>query len=916
MIYNIRVILYLEVSAMKRTLKRVVCCLLSCLMIFASSAAAFAADESVTPVIVVNDMKYNPLVSSDDDSVVFDFTKLELPSYFTKPFTEDIYTVFSAESIKSYVGEDGSFDILAAAMSILGAVNVTADVLDLVAKVTPIYEELSKIVDFKNLKDTDPELIKEFIDKYKDEFTAKKEAFIASVKAIAPNADGTPADDSVTAGYYPKSVDNYSYDDLFELRTSELVTGVSEKVGEENTYLFLYDFRLNPVENAKKFNDFVKNVKNESGADKVNVISEGYGSLITTTYFSEFAAGDVKNFVTVSSEFSGTSIFGDIYSGNLMNNAKSDLNVRTSAMVRYINDYSDNPITFGIGWLVSYILNREWELQSFTYDYSEIVQEYANKYVYGEFADLFKNAPGLWALVPADKYDDSVKFMFGDKSKADSSLIAKLDKFKEIQKNAKDIIIDTKNTGVNVSVVALWDMQLLPVGETCSVQSDGWVDTAYASYGASCIDLNSLSEATEVTQATDNNHDHLSDTFKAQDPRFTIAGIGHFIDASVCALPENTWFIANMKHNTFNSASNSMEFLMWLLTSETERTVWDNASFPQFLKMDRYIGTGGKLNIYDGYDAEPGSYLLGDIDLDGKVTAYDALLAQRIASGELNFEEGSLPLKNADVNGDGEITQEDADLILNISAGLEKDYTSGVDTSIPEKNTEMLRESNASIRTQALFNNANNTLTLNLYLVNPQPDSTANIAVNYNSSLFDFKSVKVKIAKSGDITAGKPENIDGVVTCAYKFPEDIDSEDYDSDNEMLLASYTFNVLGAKDDTSIKAGVTFMTESGEKVYCPSVQNDFKKSDFMLLGDVNGDGNITSFDARYVLRVAAKLEVIPDDLIRIADVNHDGKVTAIDARIILRVAARLQEFDDSDDSGNIIISDSLKIEEIKE
>lgn len=903
---------------MKRTLKRVVCCLLSCLMIFASSAVVFASGESVTPVIVVNDMKYNPLVSSSDDSVVFDFTKLEMPSYFAKPFTDDIYTIFTPENIKSFVGEDGSFDILGAAMSVLDAINITQDVLDLVAKVTPIYEEISKVIDFKNLKDTDPAAIKELIDNYVKDFTAKKEAFIASFKAITPNSDGTPADDSVTAGYYPDSVDNYSYEDLFELRTSELVTGVSEKIGEANTYLFLYDFRLDPLENAEKFNEFVKNVKSESGADKVSILSEGYGSLITTAYFSEYssdAAADIKNFVTVSSEFSGTSIFGDLYSGNLMNNAKSDLNVRTSAMVRFINDYSDNPITFSIGWLVSYILNREWELQSFTFDYTELVQELADKYAYGEFADLLKNAPGLWALVPADRYDDSIEFMFGDKTKANSELIAKLDSFKEIQKNAKDIIVNTKNAGVNVSVVALWDMQILPVGETCSVQSDGRVDTAYASYGASCIDLNELSAAAKVTQATDNNHDHLSDTFKTQDPRFTVAGIGHFIDASVCALPENTWFIANMKHNTFNSASNSMAFLMWLLTSETERTVWDNASFPQFLKMNRYVGTGGKLDIYDGYDSQPGSYLLGDVDLDGKVTAYDSLLAERIAKGELEFEEGSLPLKNADVNGDGEITQEDADLILSISAGLEKDFTSGVDTSIPEKNTEMLRESNASIRTQALFNNANNTLTVNLYLTNPQPDSTANIVINYNQAMFDFKSVKVKIAKSGDITAGKPENIDGVVTCAYKFPADIDAEDYDSDNEMLLASYTFNVLGVRDDTSIKAGVTFMTESGEKVYCTSVKNDFKKSDFMLLGDVNGDGNITSFDARYVLRVAAKLEIIPDDLIKIADVNHDGKVTAADARMILRVAARLAEFDDSDDSGNVVINDSIKIEELK-
>lgn len=913
MIYNVCVIIFLEVSAMKKTLKSVICCILSCLMIFSSSALAFAADGEVTPVIVVNDINCNPIVS-DSDEVVFDFSSLQMPNYFMKPFSEDIYEVFKPDNLKSFVGDDGQIDFLGAAMAILGAVGITDDVLDLVAKATTIYGEISSVIDFKNLDKIDYAQVKALIEKYIDEYNAKKQAFIDSVKAIAMNPDGTSADDTLGAGEYPRAVSRYSSDELFELRTSELLTGVSDSIGEENTYLFLYDWRLDPLENAAKLNEFVKNVKSLSGSDKVRMLSEGYGSLIATSYFSQYAsdaASDIDNYVSVSSSFLGSSVFGDIYCGELMNNT-SDINVRTSAVIRYINDRSDNPITFGIGWLVSYILNREWEMQSFTYDYTEMLQEYASKYIYDEFSSLFKNAPGLWALVPEDRYQDAVAFTFGSADKANADLMAKTDAFKELQSAGGDSLVKAQKNGVKVHVVALWDVQILPVGETNAVQSDGFTDTYSQSYGASCIDINSLQEARQVVQERDNDHDHLSDTFKTQDPRFTIAGIGHFIDASVCALPENTWFIANMKHNTFNSQSNTMQFILWLLETDAQRTVWDNNKYPQFLSINRYIGTGGTLRTDDGNSSlTPGAFLLGDIDLDGKVTAYDSLLADKIASGELTFEEGSLPLKNGDVDGDGEVTEKDADLIINISAGLNSEFTSGVDITIPENNTENLRTAKATIHTVTTYNAVKDTMTLQLYAKNVQDKSTANLVINYDGNMFDFKSCEVKQAASGVVVAGKPEGIDGVVTCAYKFIDDVADEDFDSNGEMLLATYNFDVKKTVGETVIKAGSTFMTESGEKVYCTGAKTEIKKEFFYLLGDVNGDHNVTTLDARYVLRMAARLEATPDDLFPVADVNHDGKITPADARMILRVAARLDHFDDSAESGNIRVADSVNI-----
>ena len=68
---------------------------------------------------------------------------------------------------------------------------------------------------------------------------------------------------------------------------------------------------------------------------------------------------------------------------------------------------------------------------------------------------------------------------------------------------------------------------------------------------------------------------------------------------------------------------------------------------------------------------------------------------------------------------------------------------------------------------------------------------------------------------------------------------------------------------------------------------------EESDFVL-GDVDGDKNITASDARLALRKSAKLEnfEVYSAEFKAADVNFDGIITASDARSILRASAKLE------------------------
>lgn len=66
---------------------------------------------------------------------------------------------------------------------------------------------------------------------------------------------------------------------------------------------------------------------------------------------------------------------------------------------------------------------------------------------------------------------------------------------------------------------------------------------------------------------------------------------------------------------------------------------------------------------------------------------------------------------------------------------------------------------------------------------------------------------------------------------------------------------------------------------------------------LPGDADLNGKVTAVDARYVLRLAAKLEnpQIAAEVKEAADITADGKIGADDARMILRIAANLEKYD---------------------
>ena len=878
---------------MKNIFKKVLCCMLSIVLVICSGISAFAADETdVTPVIVVNDITFNPIRNIEDGSVVFNFSDYNFDILFTSGFSSEIMDLFSPEIIEQI--SSGEMETLDIVMLLVDYFGFSGDINNIVNKVLEIVTSIMGNMDTENL-DIQSIIASIDFEQYAEDLKNQIKTAVQNALLLKMNADGTPANANIGAVLYPESLEYYYYEDS-EFAYSiagDIGETIAEEIGYENTYVFTYDWRLDPIKNAATLSEYIENVKDETGADKVSIISEGYGSTIATTYLAtneDSAADSVHNFVTVSSAFLGTSLVGDYFAGNTINEF-TNITSFTSAYIRYTNDISDNPMTAFVTWLLNYIMNNEWELQKFCFEIEKILSV-VNYTVdaSGITAEIAK-MPGIWALVPVSDYEDAVENIFGEDT--DTELYETIDAFKEYQYDYEGMLQYVKDEGVNISVVAAWDLQIMPLGKNFSVQSDGIIDTAYSSFGATCIDLNDVGEATKATQMYEDGHKHVSTTYDMLTPWYAYGGICKYIDASTCALPENTWFIKNMKHGTFNWESNSIEFLVWLITAETERTVWQDAAYKQFMTYNRYVNPG--ILSSDGVvskPAEPGTYLLGDINLDGLVTSLDAKIALEINAGSEYVEEDSLSFKNGDINADGVIDKNDAAAILLMSSGLVSTMQSGIKFDF---DTEQGSMDNASyeIELRPSYNSVKNQLVLSVYVLKAKGSFNGNFVIKYDTKMFTYANAKMCELKNGYTVAGGPSDVEGTLTCGYAVNKAITAGDCDSNGDLLLGTLYLDVSRKIIPTALTAGASYFYEDDLQAFVEPVAVDLDEDFFLMLGDADNNRYLSAQDARTILRIAAKLEQpTADDLMAIrCDVDCDGKISAKDARLVLRASAKL-------------------------
>lgn len=334
--------------------------------------------------------------------------------------------------------------------------------------------------------------------------------------------------------------------------------------GVNYSYYFGYDFRLNPVENARKLHTFIEEVKELTGHDTVRFRASSMGGVVTTSYIKLYGTDDIEAIIFQCCPLQGTAVAGELFNGKVEINKDALINYATCALP----DLENDPLAAVLYTLIEMLdAGGVW---LGLVDIADVLIENLKDRVFDEaLIPIFGTMSGIWSFVPDEYYESAKEFMKLD-PETHAPLLEKIDYYHyEVQKETETLLKNAQKSGTKVYIVAGYNMQRTPLVTAYKNNSDGTVDTQYATVGATCA--------------------HIGETLpedytQARFPETRYISPDRVIDASTCALPECTWFIKDMLHSSTHSGHH--EFYKTLFNSDVQLTVNDMSEYPQFMQND------------------------------------------------------------------------------------------------------------------------------------------------------------------------------------------------------------------------------------------------------------------------------------------------------------------------------------------
>lgn len=123
---------------------------------------------------------------------------------------------------------------------------------------------------------------------------------------------------------------------------------------------------------------------------------------------------------------------------------------------------------------------------------------------------------------------------------------------------------------------------------------------------------------------------------------------------------------------------------------------------------------------------------------------------------------------------------------------------------------------------------------------------------------------------------------------------DIGTIDATGSEEVIVTGYSSRRLVEKYDSIAQSVTAYKITpaecqhhyvGGKCTICGQADPNF------LLGDLTGDGKVTSADAVLLVRSLSELEQLTDEQVLVADMNGDGKITAADSVALVRLLTEL-------------------------
>ncbi len=341
-------------------------------------------------------------------------------------------------------------------------------------------------------------------------------------------------------------------------------------------YWFYYDWRLDPVETAELFKEYIDDILDSTGCEQVGIIASCLGTNVVTAYlasYPEHAAAHVRGIAYDGSVVSGAEMLSEPISGKFC--------VDLTAINRALRDCGAIGL-FDVDEFVNISLDM---IDKAGID--EAMLAFPRYVLYAKLVEGVTSAislstlytwPNYWACVSKEDYPAAKEYVFGpvgsEKRTEYAGLIEKLDNYDAlVRQRVPEILTSTVENGVHIGVISKYGFQSMPVCKSNDLVSDQFSSVGRSSFGAT----------------TGTIYQDLPDEYLAEKRE---AGLGDYlspdgqIDASTCLFPENTWFIKNSSHSNWSDWELR---LLYDIASSKEAVTVDNGCWPSRFVV--YTGT-------------------------------------------------------------------------------------------------------------------------------------------------------------------------------------------------------------------------------------------------------------------------------------------------------------------------------------
>lgn len=392
----------------------------------------------------------------------------------------------------------------------------------------------------------------------------------------------------------------------------------------ENIFIFEYDSRFDSITLADSLREFIKEVKEYTGSDKVNLFTISYGGLITATYLYYYQnEGDVGKAVLNVPPLEGTDFPERLF--------YQDIDLPLYTLVDFVES------VLGAGTTIADIFAET------DGNFLDTLMGGAS----GGMLEVVKYWGSIYCMSTPECYEDMKKGFLD--SKENAAIIEKNDIIHyEIMPAMKNTFARCRANGIDVSIITCTGSGIVLGGD---LNGDILVPTCSASGAAVAKKGERFPDGYTPLKTSCNNpeHNHVSPSME--------------IDASSAFLPENTWFIEDSYHAQFELEDYAMSLCAKLVFTDELADVHADPAYPQFeYSNNPHMGIHAKFNRSStGYVSSEDTSLIIEnvygknavkilsVKLNGTEIEFDALGSKLLKPGEsveIAFS-GAVPQVNA-----------------------------------------------------------------------------------------------------------------------------------------------------------------------------------------------------------------------------------------------------------------------------